>query len=455
MSAGSVGLLYGALTLILLFSGMPIAFALGASALTFMAIYMPPANLWTVAETMYAELDNFTLLTIPLFVLMGAAIGKTRAGADVYGSLNAWLYKVPGGLGLANVFACSVFAAMCGSSPATASAIGSSGIPQLIKRGYSEGLAAGLIAAGGTLGILIPPSLTLILYGLASEQSIGRLFMAGIGPGIMLTLLFAAYVVLKFQAELRAARRAGSSRAPGAPTVAAAAILEREHYTWKDRLESLPRFLPFIVLIVVIMGAMYGGWATPSEVAGIGAAGALLLVMTLYKCWRLGDIKAILSGTVRESTMLMMIIATSFLFTYVMSYLGITQAAAQWLVSLGLGKWQFFVWIDVLLVLLGFFLPPVAIILMVTPIILPALKALGIDLIWFGIIMTILMEMGLIHPPVGLNLFVIQGIAPQIKLRDIIWGTMPFIGLMVLGIVVLCLVPEIATWLPSHVYEGR
>ena len=255
------------ITFVLLFSGMPIAFALGLSALGFMAVFMPTANLWSVAETMYAELDNFTLLTIPLFVLMGAAIGKTRAGSDVYGSLNAWMHKVPGGLGLANVFACSVFAAMCGSSPATCSAIGSSGIPQLIKRGYSEGLAAGLIAAGGTLGILIPPSLTLILYGLASETSIGRLFMAGFGPGLMLTLLFAAWVVFKYRLEYAAALKL--AKASGTQ----AAILEEEHFTWRDRFESLPRFLPFIVLIVIIMVAMYDGWATPSEVAGIGATG--------------------------------------------------------------------------------------------------------------------------------------------------------------------------------------
>jgi len=448
MTTGQIGLLYGAVTLFLLFSGMPIAFALGLSALGFMAVFMPTANLWSVAETMYAELDNFTLLTIPLFVLMGAAIGKTRAGSDVYGSLNAWLHKVPGGLGLANVFACSVFAAMCGSSPATCSAIGSSGIPQLIKRGYSEGLAAGLIAAGGTLGILIPPSLTLILYGLASETSIGRLFMAGFGPGLMLTSLFAVWVVFKYRLEYKAALKLAKERGTQA------AILEEEHVTWRDRFESLPRFLPFIVLIVVIMVAMYDGWATPSEVAGIGALGAIVMVVVLYKCYRKEDLGAILSGTVRESTMIMMIIATSFLFTYVMSYLGITQAGAQWLVSMGFGKWEFVLWSSVFMVVLGFFLPPVAIILMVTPIILPSLKALQIDLVWYGIIMTILMEMGLIHPPVGLNLFVIQGIAPQIKLRNIIWGTMPFILIMVLGIVILCLVPDIALWLPNHVYKG-
>jgi len=440
MDTSTIGLLYAGVTLLLLFSGMPIAFALGLSALVFMAGFMPPQMMQSVAETLFSELNNFTLLTIPLFVLMGAAIGKSRAGADVYTSLNAWLYRIPGGLGLANVFACAVFAAMCGSSPATCSAIGSSGIPQLVRRGYSEGLATGLIAAGGTLGILIPPSLTLILYGLAAEQSIGKLFMAGVGPGLMLVLLFAIWVVFKYSLERRQALSAGDDHA----------ILEAEHFSWRDRMESLPRFLPFLALIAAIMVAMYGGWATPSEVAGIGAAGALLMVVTLYKCWHRKDMDAILTGTIRESTMIMMIIATSFLFTFVMSYLGITQEAAQWLVELGLGKWAFFLGVTVFILMLGFFLPPVAIILMVTPIILPSLNALGIDLIWFGIVMTILMEMGLIHPPVGLNLFVINGIAPDIPLSRIVWGTLPFIGLMAIGIVLLSLFPDIALWLPNN-----
>ncbi len=446
MNTSTIGLLYAGITLLMLFSGMPIAFALGLSSLGFMAVFMPAPMIHSVAETIYSELDNFTLLTIPLFVLMGAAIGKTRAGADVYNSLNSWMHKIPGGLGLANVFACAVFAAMCGSSPATCSAIGSSGIPQLIKRGYSEGLAAGLIAAGGTLGILIPPSITLILYGLASEQSIGRLFMAGIGPGMLLVILFAFWVMFKYSMERKAAFAAVGA--------AGHAIMEDDHFTWRDRMASLPRLLPFLILIAVIMIALYGGWATPSEVAGIGAAGAVIMVVTVYQCWRKEDLQAILSGTVRESTMIMMIIATSALFTFVMSYLGVTQQTAVWLVGLGLSKWAFFIGVDIFLVVLGFFLPPVAIILMVTPIILPSLKAMGIDLIWFGVIMTILMEMGLIHPPVGLNLFVINGIAPDIKLKSIIWGTMPFIGLMVLGIFILCLIPDIAVWLPNHFYKG-
>ena len=441
MSTLQVGILFGIATFVALFSGMPIAFALGGVALLFMLIHMPPETVALVAETIYSELDNFVLLTIPLFVLMGAAIGKSRAGGDLYASLNRWMGRIPGGLGVANVLACSVFAAMCGSSPATCSAIGSSGIPEMRKRGYSPGLAAGIIGAGGTLGILIPPSLTLILYGVVTEQSIGKLFMAGVGPGLLLTALFIVWVVIQFRREQARARLQGGNKE----------ILFEQRFTWREKLETLPRLAPFIAIIVIIMVALYGGWATPSEVAGIGAFASLLMVMVIYGCWRWTDMKAILGGTVRESTMVMMIIAMSFLYTYVMSYLHITQEVAGWLVTLPLGKWGFFVACNILLVVLGFFLPPVAIILMVTPIILPALKAHGIDLIWFGVIMTILMEMGLIHPPVGLNLFVINSIAPDIKLREIIWGTLPFIGLMVMAIVLLALFPDVALWLPNNV----
>jgi len=216
-----------------------------------------------------------------------------------------------------------------------------------------------------------PPSLTFILYGIVTEQSINKLFLAGIGPGILLTVLFAAWVVIKFRIEHKqalAALGAGAQRA---------AILEDEHYSWREPVRALPRLLPFLLLIAIVMLAMYTGWGTPSEVAAVGALGSLILVMTVYGCWRLRDLKAILSGTMRESTMIMMIIAASFLFSYVMSDLGITQKTAGWLVSLGLGQWQFFLWSCVFMVILGFFLPPVAIILMVMPIILPSLKVLA------------------------------------------------------------------------------
>ena len=193
MSTAMIGALYGLGTLLLMFSGMPIAFALGAIAVTFMMLFMPAASLDTVALNVYEEMASITLLAILLFILKGAAIGKSRAGADLYSAIHAWMHKIPGGLGIANVFACALFAAMAGSSPATCSAIGGAGIPEMRARGYSPGFAAGLIAAGGTLGILLPPSITMILFAVAAEQSLGRLFLDGIGPGLLLVGLFSGY----------------------------------------------------------------------------------------------------------------------------------------------------------------------------------------------------------------------------------------------------------------------
>jgi len=209
-----------------------------------------------------------------------------------------------------------------------------------------------------------------------------------------------------------------------------------------------------LVLIVMVMVAMYGGFATPSEVAGVGALAALVMVVAIYGVYRWADIKEILSGTARESCMIMVIIAMAFLFTYVMSYLHITQSAAEWMVSLDMSKWVFLFWVNILLLVLGFFLPPVAIILMVTPVLMPGVLAHGFDPIWFGIMLTINMELGLITPPVGLNLFVINGIAPDITFREITWGVLPFIIIMSLFIVVLAVFPDVAMWLPKLLYKG-
>src|ERR1700709_124311 len=207
MTTLSIGLLYGAATLLVMFAGMPIAFALGAVATLFMIAFMPNGSGDTITQNVYEEMASITLLSIPLFILKGSASGRSRAGQDLYGALRARVHKIPGGLGIAKVFACPLFAAMAGSSPATCSAIGSAGIPQMRKHGYSGGLAAGLIAAGGTLGILLPPSITMILYAVAAEQSLGRLFLAAIGPALLLVLLFAGYTMWQFRREHAAASR--------------------------------------------------------------------------------------------------------------------------------------------------------------------------------------------------------------------------------------------------------
>ena len=445
MSVMTIGLLYGAATLLVMLSGMSIAFALGGVALAFMFFFMPASSLDTVTQNVYEELASITLLSIPLFIMKGAAIGKSAAGRDLYLALHAWMYKIPGGLGIANVFACALFAAMAGSSPATCSAIGSAGIPEMRSRGYSGGFAAGIIAAGGTLGILLPPSITMILYAVAAEQSLGRLFLAGIGPGVLLVALFSFYAAWRYRVEYRAAE---ASHAAGGVK---SAYLGQHVYSLAEKVEMLPRVLPFIILLIGVMVALYGGYATPSETAGLGAVLALVLIAVVYRLWRPSQLAPILTSTLRESTMLMFIIGMSLLYSYVMSYLHISQSAAEWIVGLALSKWLLLTVILLMVMVLGFFLPPVSIILMTAPIILPPLKAAGFDLIWFGVVMTIVMEMGLIHPPVGLNIFVIKNIAPDIPLKDVIWGVMPFVGLMFVAIVLCCFLPGIATSFPDAV----
>jgi tripartite ATP-independent transporter DctM subunit len=445
MSILTLGLLYSGTTLFVMFAGMPIAFALGAVAVLFMALFMPTASLDTVTQNVYEEMASITLLSIPLFILKGAAIGKSRAGQDLYSALHTWMHRLPGGLGIANVFACALFAAMAGSSPATCSAIGSAGIPEMRKRGYSGGFAAGIIAAGGTLGILLPPSITMILYAVASERSLGRLFLAGIIPGLLLVVLFASYAVWRFRKEYNVAKIAYENAGTHHD------ILRKDSFTLMQKFGALPRVLPFVFLLTGVMVALYGGLSTPSETAGLGGILALMLIAAIYGIWRPKDLMPILSSTIRESTMLMMIIGMSLLYSYVMSYLHISQSAAEAIVAMSLSKWTMLCAILLMVIVLGFFLPPVSIILMTAPIILPPLKAAGFDLIWFGIVMTIVMEMGLIHPPVGLNLFVIRNVAPDIPLRDVIWGTLPFVMLMALAVLALCLFPALTTWLPDMV----
>ncbi len=449
MSELAIGLSYGAATLLVMFTGMPIAFALGTVAVTFMYFFMSSSSLDMVTQNVYEEMASITLLSIPLFIMKGAAIGKSRAGQDLYSAIHAWLHRVPGGLGIANVFACALFAAMAGSSPATCSAIGSAGIPEMRKRGYSPGFAAGIIAAGGTLGILLPPSIVMILYAVAAEQSLGRLFLAGIGTGVLLVALFSGYAVLRARKEYREAFALFEQGG------AKSAYLDQEHFTLAKKVEMLPRVLPFVLLLIGVMVALYGGYATPSETAGLGGMLALALIAVIYGLWRPRDVAPMLASTLRESTMLMLIIGMSLLYSYVMSSLHISQGAAQWIVGMQLSRWLLLGVILAMVIVLGFFLPPVSIILMTAPIILPPLKAAGFDLVWFGVVMTIVMEMGLIHPPVGLNIFVIKSIAPDIPLSEVIWGVLPFVALMFAAVFLMCAFPGIALGLPNLVMGAK
>ncbi|MGP3698456.1 TRAP transporter large permease [Rhodobacter sp. NSM] len=421
-------------TVIVLFSGISVATGLLIVATGFLLAFDGPRSLEALPELFYAELNSFALLSIPMFIIMGAAIASTRAGPDLYEALERWLTRMPGGLLVSNLGACALFAAMSGSSPATCAAIGKMGIPEMRRRGYSDEVAAGSIAAGGTLGILIPPSVTMIVYGIATETSIGRLFLAGVLPGLLLTALFIAWAVFDTW------RRGGAS-----------IVMSAASYSWAERFEILPRVVPFLVIIAGVLYALYGGIATPSETAAVGALLCIVVAVVVYRMFRPTDLWVVLRDSTRESVMILFIIGAAGVFSFMLSSLFVTQSVAQWIAALDVNRWVLMAIINLFLLVAGFFLPPVAVILMSAPILLPIITEAGFDPYWFAVIVTINMEIGLITPPVGLNLYVINSIAPDIALKKVLLGSLPFVGCMVLAIVLISAFPALATWLPDFV----
>ena len=454
MSALTIGAIVCLILLLTLAIGIPVAFALGLTAILSIVIFLTPEEFAFFADFVFASLNDFGLLAIPLFVLMGAVFGHSKASRDLLEAAHVWVGRLPGGLAMSSVMACSVFAALTGSSPATSAAIGRIAIPEMTKRGYPNGLAAGAIVAGGTLGILIPPSVTLILYGIATETSIGRLFLGGVLPGIMVTVLFCLWILAVVLASRRRGGVQQQTGSTGESGETSQLIGGEESYSWRHRFGVLTKVIPFAVLIACVLGVLYLGIATPSEAAGVGALLAIILVALLYRSVNARNLMDIALETTRTSTMILMIVAFSAVLGQVLSFLNVPQELAQLVADLQVNRWVIFVIMNLLFLFLGCFIPPVAIILVTMPVLFPIITELGFDPIWFGVVMTLNMEMGLITPPVGLNLYVVQGIAPDIPLRDILAGSLPYVAVLALGIVVLALFPGLVTWLPNQTLGG-
>lgn len=433
MSPTVSGLLLVAVLFACLGTGMPIAFALGLTAVGALVLNQGFGIFHVLAETMFAGIANLAYVSIPMFVFMGAAVAASPAGRDLYGALDRWLNRVPGGLVLSNIGACAIFSGMTGSSPATCAAIGKMGIPEMTSRGYPSSVATGSIAAGGTLGILIPPSVTMIVYGIATETSIGRLFLAGVVPGIMLTLMFMAWALIDCKRKGFGLTKSGAG------------------FSFRERFAVLPRVLPFLFVILGVLYVLYGGVGTPSEAAGAGALLTLAVVVVVYRLFQAKEIAGIFRTAMRESVMIMMIMASAELFAFALSSLFITQTVASAIAALEVNRWVLMLVINVFLLVAGMFLPPVAVIVMAAPLLFPIVTQFGFDPYWFAVVLTINMEVGLITPPVGLNLFVIKAIAPDVPTREVLWGSLPYVLVMFLGIVVLSIFPELATWLPEKI----
>lgn len=491
MSPLAQGAIIGALAFGLFMTGMPIAFALGLTALISIYFFLGAEQFDLLGNFVFDSLNDFGLLAIPLFVLMGNLFGGSIASKQLFQAGEAWLGKVKGGLAMSSVLASAIFAALTGSSPATAAAIGRVAVPQMLERGISGRVATGAVAAGGTLGILIPPSVTLIIYGIAAEQSIGQLFAAGIIPGILVTSLFCTWIYIAVSREQRrdarlAARSEtmalagaapgqgsdrhtsvavaegprgqagaagqGSTPATGPRTGPVAQGYDAPDYTWRERFASLVKIIPFLVLIIAVLTVLYAGIATPSEAAAVGVVLVLLLVGVAYRGLTLSQFLHVLRETTNQSTMILLIVAFSAVIATVLSFLRVPQELAAAMVELEVNRWFIMVGINAILLVMGLFLPPVSIIVMTTPVLLPLIISLGFDPIWFGIIMTLNMEMGLITPPVGLNLYVMQGVAPQVPLKEILAGSLPYVGVLALAIMILSVFPGLITWLPQLLY---
>lgn len=414
---------------VLLVLGFPVAFALGIAGAVGLAL--TAQSLAIVPEVLYSAVDSFVLLAIPLFVLMSRVLLKTGMSDELFEVTNAFLRHYSGGMAAGAVLCCAFFAAISGSSVTNAAAVGTVAIPALIRHGYPKEFAAGLVAAGGTLGILIPPSIPFIVYGAITDQSIGKLFMAGVGPGILVTLLIVGYAVL--------ISRIKGYGTPGPPI------------PWSERIALLARALPLFSLPVLILGGIYSGVFTPTEAAAAALVLTILLGALYYRRLSWKALWDATMETVHVSVMIFAVVAGAKLFGHVSTTMQIPQGFAGWIEAMNVSAVGFVAATMALLIFLGDFLDPISIILIVVPVVLPALGALQIDPIWFGVLLVINMELANITPPVGLNLFVIQAIQKDLSYQQVLRGTVPFMAVIVAALLLVWWQPQIATWLPSSV----
>jgi C4-dicarboxylate transporter DctM subunit len=408
----------------LLVIGAPIYLTLGATSVMMFAV---EGQLLPYAQKLIDELNSVTLLAVPYFVIAATFMERGGVARALIDAADAWVGRFRGGLGLVCVVSCTIFAAMCGSSVATAIAMGTILVPAMLRGGYSQRFAAGVVGASGTLGILIPPSLAFVVYGVLADLSVPRLFLAGVVPGLMQAALIAAYVVWF-------SRRAGYASQSPAPAA------ERIRATW--------RAIPALMIPVIVLGGLYGGFVTLTESAALSAVVAVVLSLFVYRGIRMGEILSVMAHSVRNATVIMIIIAVALAFGHWVTEKGLTAGAVSLVTGSGIEPWQFLLAMNCILFVLGMFLEVYSVMLLIVPIIVPMLEPLGIDPIHFGVVMVINMELALLTPPVGLNLFVVANIS-KTPLADVIRGTAPLIGLMILLLFVLTYVPELSLWFPN------
>jgi C4-dicarboxylate transporter, DctM subunit len=429
-------LLMGISIVVLLVIGWPIAVALGLSGMFWLYLLDPNRLVYFKggANAVWNTAENYSLLSVPLFILMGELLQRTDISRRFYNAVSALLWRLPGGALHANIMACAVLAAVSGSSVATAAMIGSAAIPSLIKLKYDRKLIFGTLAAGGTLGILIPPSIPLIIYAAMTEQSVGRLFMASLVPGLMMTGIFFLYVLWRGWQLNRA----------GIPN-------PRPEVT-PTGLQIAGDMLPFGCIFAVVFGGLYLGWATPTEIAGIGVLISLVTAisyrqLTATKLWQ-----ALVSSVTVTSVIILVVIGAQ-LFSYALFSYGVTRSIAEWTAALPVAPVVTLGFIVLMYLILGMFIDSISMMVLTLGVVYPVIVQLGYDPIWFAVVLVILIEIGLITPPVGLNLFTINAVVPGLtSVTEVARGSLPFVFLLLLGVALLIAFPGIALWLPSKMF---
>ncbi len=436
MDVGLLSLIIAACLFILLGLGLPIAFVMGGLAICGTIYVWGWAGLYMVVTTTYSNATNFVYVAIPLFLLMANFLQQSGLADDLYEVIYRWAGRVKGGLAMGTVIICAIFASMAGISSVATVTMGTVALPSMMKRGYDKSMALGCIMAGGSLGILIPPSIIMIVYGGVAEVSIGKLFMGGIIPGILLAILYILYIGIKCWIHPQM----------GPPVDAS--------FSLKEKITSLKGIILPIILVILVLGSIYTGASTPTEAAGVGALGALVC-MAIYGRVTFARVRAALSFTVINNAMVMWIIISAACFSHFIAVAGVHDWLFGFFDGLNIWRWWIIVIMQVVFFILGMFLNPAAIVTLLGPLFVPVVVNLGFDPLWFGILFVINMEMGYLTPPFGFNLFVMKGVVPkEITMMDLYRSIVPFVGIQALLLLIIMVWPRLATWLPSLMIGG-
>ncbi|MGI5868376.1 MAG: TRAP transporter large permease [Kiritimatiellia bacterium] len=430
MTLSTIGIL-GCLALVLLLvCSMPVGFVMGVvGGVGCACILSTKAALALVSLDLYDTFSNYSLTVIPLFVFMGQVSFHTGISKRLFAAAHCWMGSLRGGLAMATVGACAAFSAICGSGPATAATMATVALPEMRRYRYDDALASGTVAAGGSLGMLIPPSVVFIVYGILTEQSIGKLFIAGVLPGILVAVLFFATIHILCR------------RNPGLAPKAEAA-------SWRERFRSLSGVVETLVLFVFVMGGMFAGWFTPTESAAIGAAGSVVIAAAGGNC-SLRMLWTAAQETLRTSCMVMTIVAGATIFGHFLALTELPMQFAQTLATLPVPPWVIVTLIIAFYLVAGCFIDSLALILLTVPIFYPVIQGFGFDPIWFGVMIVLVTQMGVITPPVGVNVYVVSGIERSIPLQTVFRGAMPYLLALLVACALLVCFPQIATWLPN------